>query len=211
MFWHNFVIPTLMKTRIYNSTWNPKYHIPALQKKQIQSIPYTQHIRITSLPYLQLQEGDVEELVQVLEAKAVLHGRLSIAEIGGAGRPVPSREENTVPSTACIGLSYTPRATLQPPTLKSSPGGHSAWTRYFVYSQNSHWRVADSGCWCVTVSCAFLCQYSVRTLGCWFPKLRIHSFTSYSFHSEGFRFKTTTGLTNIIYRNQIVKKQYHHG
>lgn len=157
MFWHNFVIPTLMKTRLY-STWNPKYHIPALERKQIQSIPHTQHNRITSLPYLQLQEGDVEELVQVLEAKAVLHGRLSIAEIGGAGRPVPSREENTVPSTACTGLSYTPRATLQPPTLQRSPGGHSAWNHYIVYSQNSHWRVAEDGCWYVTVSCAFLCQ-----------------------------------------------------
>lgn len=33
------------------------------------------------LSYLKLQEGDVEELVQVLEAKAVLHGRLSIAKI----------------------------------------------------------------------------------------------------------------------------------
>lgn len=44
------------------------------------------------LSYLQLQEGDVEELVQVLEAKAVLHGRLSIVEIGGARRPESDRE-----------------------------------------------------------------------------------------------------------------------
>lgn len=106
-----------MKTKIFsgsfNSKRNPKYQIPALETKQIQSVPHTQHIRITSLPYLQLQEGDVEELVQVLEAKAVLHGRLSIAEIGGAGRPVPSREKDTVPSTACTGLNYTPRATPQ--------------------------------------------------------------------------------------------------
>lgn len=31
--------------------------------------------------YLKLQEGDVEEFVQVFEAKAVLHGRLGIAKI----------------------------------------------------------------------------------------------------------------------------------
>jgi hypothetical protein len=38
--------------------------------------------------HLQLQKWDVEELMQVLQAKAVLHGRLSIAEIRGAWRSV---------------------------------------------------------------------------------------------------------------------------
>lgn len=46
MFWHNFVIPTPVKRRIYsgsfNSKWNPKYQIPALETKQIQSAPHTQ-------------------------------------------------------------------------------------------------------------------------------------------------------------------------
>lgn len=134
--------------------------------------------------------------MQVLEAKAVLHGRLSIAEIGGAGRPVPSREENTVRQHNLQTLHRTELhtrsdPTSQPSTLKYSPGGHSAWT-YFVCSQNSHWRVAEGGCWCVTVSCA--CQdkkYSVKTRGYWFPKLGIHSFIRCSFHSEGFCFKTT--------------------
>lgn len=211
MFWHNFVIPTLMKTRMYsgsfNSTRNPKYWIPALERKQIQSVPHTQHIRITSLPYLQLQEGDVEELVQVLEAKAVLHGRLSIAEIGGARRPVPSRRgehcnQHTLQTLHRTELHTRSHPTNQPPTLKCSPGGHSAWTHHFVCSQNSHWRGAEGGYWHVTVSCA--CQakkYSVRTLGCWFPKLGIHSFTSCSFHSEGFYFKTIIKLSKIIYRN----------
>lgn len=35
---------------------------------------------------LKLQEGNVEEVMEVFETKAVLHGRLSIVDVGGARR-----------------------------------------------------------------------------------------------------------------------------
>ena len=44
--------------------------------------------------HLKLQEGDVEEPVQVLEAEAVLHGGLSVAEVRGSRGPVHRRAES---------------------------------------------------------------------------------------------------------------------
>lgn len=44
--------------------------------------------------HLKLQEGDVEEPVQVLEAEAVLHGGLSVAEVRGSRGPVRRRAES---------------------------------------------------------------------------------------------------------------------
>lgn len=122
--------------RILLQQTKPQIPNSSLGEKVNPICPHTQHIRITSLPYLQLQEGDVEELVQVLEAKAVLHGRLSIAEIGGARRPVASErgehcDQHTLHRTELHTRSHP---TNQPPTLKCTPGGHSAWTRYFVCS-----------------------------------------------------------------------------
>lgn len=88
----NIMLLTLTKIKIYTgSKRNPKYQIPTLETEKMKSVPPSSTSGKHPLSYLQLQEGDVEELVQVLEAKAVLHGRLSIAKIRGAGRPVSTR------------------------------------------------------------------------------------------------------------------------
>ena len=55
-------------------------------------------------PHLELQERDVEELMKVLQAEAVLHGGLGVAEVGGAQRS--ARGENEVrPQARSYGLS----------------------------------------------------------------------------------------------------------
>lgn len=121
------LLTTLTETKIYsgsfNNKWNQKCQIPSseMEKQSLCHPPSTSAHQ--PLSYLQLQEGDVEELVQVLEAKAVLHGRLSIAKIRGAGRPVSTREvERTALYKGCRLrthlLNYTPWTVLiSKPTL----------------------------------------------------------------------------------------------
>lgn len=59
-----------------------------LQKTELAAPPPVPTKQELKESYLQLQEGDVEEFVQVFEAKTVLHGRLGITKVGGAGGPV---------------------------------------------------------------------------------------------------------------------------
>lgn len=58
--------------------------------------------------------------MQVLEAKAVLHGRLSIAEIGGTRRSVSKETERNLLGSAAQPQSQGPHLSLRHPAYQAS-------------------------------------------------------------------------------------------
>lgn len=71
--------------------------------------------------HLKLQERDVEELVEVLQAEAVLHGGLGVAEVRGAWRPACNK--NGRETAMAVGSQAQPlqAKNCTPARLPSSP------------------------------------------------------------------------------------------
>lgn len=82
--------------------------------------------------HLQLQKRDVEEPVQVLEAEAVLHGGLSVAEVGGPRGPVCQKRGDAEVSAAAPRRHLRGQRPLAGPSLPlQATGPHQPATSCF--------------------------------------------------------------------------------
>lgn len=78
------------------------------------------HVPTCRQTHLELQERNVEELMKVLQAKAVLHGGLGIAEVGRAWGPACRKDRP--------GIVVALGSVARPPWAEDCPWARLPWT-----------------------------------------------------------------------------------